>query len=112
MPERRYRVVWAGAATHDLEEIVEHIAAESPVNARSVLRRISDRAAALEVSPGRGRVVPELAGFGINNFREIVVRPYRLMYRVDGHTVSVLAVFDGRRDIEDVLLARLVRVRP
>jgi plasmid stabilization system protein ParE len=39
-----------------------------------------------------------------------VVRPYRLIYRVERDTVTVLAVFDGRRDLEDVLLDRLLRL--
>jgi hypothetical protein len=38
-----------------------------------------------------------------------VIRPYRLVYRVEADTVTVLALFDGRRDLEDVLLERLLR---
>jgi GrpB-like predicted nucleotidyltransferase (UPF0157 family) len=36
-------------------------------------------------------------------------RPYRIVYRISGNTVVVLAVLDGRRDLQDVLLERLVR---
>ena len=111
MPERRYLVVWARAAAHDLEELVAYIAADSPGNARRVLRSLRERAARLEGSPERGPVVPELARIGIQTFRELVVRPYRMMYRVDTDRVTMLAVFDGRRDLEEVLLERLVRVR-
>ena len=67
------------------------------------------RAARLESEPRRGRIVPELARFGIRTWRELIVRPYRIVYRIDGDTVAVLAVFDGRRELEDVLLERLVR---
>jgi len=74
-----------------------------------VLERIEGRAASLESSPTRGRVVPELAHFGMRTWRELVVRPYRLVYRIEGDTVTVLPVFDGRRDLEDVLLERLPR---
>ncbi|HZX40211.1 MAG TPA: hypothetical protein VFE93_00150 [Myxococcaceae bacterium] len=38
-----------------------------------------------------------------------MVRPYRLVYRIGSGAGVVLAVFDGRRDLEDVLLDRLVR---
>ena len=54
-------------------------------------------------------MVPELAHFGMRTWRELVVRPYRLVYRIEGDTVTVLAVIDGRRDLEDVLLERLLR---
>jgi toxin ParE1/3/4 len=110
MPERPYRVVWARSAVAELESVVEYIAVDSPVTAEKLLRRLRERAVRLEVSPRRGRIVPELAGLGIRTFHELVVRPYRLMYRIDNDLVTVLAVFDGRRDIEDVLLERLVRI--
>ncbi len=109
MAERRFRVEWAETAARDLEELLGYIAADSEINAAHVLERIETRAAALESSPGRGRVVPELAHFGMRTWRELVVRPYRLVYRLEGDTVTVLALFDGRRDLEDLLLERLLR---
>jgi len=39
------------------------------------------------------------------------VAPYRIMYRVAEDRVFVLAVFDGRREIEDVLFQRLLQNR-
>ena len=108
MTRRRYRVRWAEVAVRDLEEIVGYVAVDSETNASRVVKRIETRAAALESSPSRGRVVPELSHFGMRTWRELVVRPYRLLYRIEGDTVTVLAVFDGRRDLEDVLLERLL----
>jgi addiction module RelE/StbE family toxin len=109
MAKRRFRVQWAEVAFRDLEELVSYIATDSDLDANRVLNRLEKRAAALESNPGRGRVVPELAHFGMRTWRELVVRPYRLMYRIEGDTVILLAVFDGRRDLEDVLLERLLR---
>ena len=63
-----------------------------------------------ESSPEHGgRVVPEFAHFGIRSWRELIVRPYRVIYRIDGHTVYVLAVVDGRRELDDLLLEKLIR---
>jgi plasmid stabilization system protein ParE len=111
MPRRRFRVQWAEAAVRDLEELIRFVALDSGIDAERLLVRIESRAASLESSPGRGRVVPELWRFGMRSWRELLVRPYRLVYRIEGDTVNVLAVFDGRRDVEDVLLERLVRPR-
>jgi len=55
------------------------------------------------------RSCPELSQFGMRAWRELVVRPYRIVYRIEGDSVTVLAVFDGRRDLEDLLLERLLR---
>ena len=109
MARRRFRVEWAEVAVRDLEEITAFVALDSEQGAERMLRRIEDRAATLESTPAQGRVVPELARFQIRTWRELVVRPYRLIYRVEGDGVIVLAVFDARRDLEDLLLERLLR---
>lgn len=111
MSDPRFRVLWTEEAVQDLEEIVRYIAADSPVNARKLLAKLRGRADSLDATPMRGSVVPELAHFGIRSWRELVVKPYRIVYRVGEADVFVLAVFDGRRDLEDVLLERLVRSR-
>jgi toxin ParE1/3/4 len=104
-----FRVLWTETAARDLEELVAFIATDSPGNAQRVLARLQERAAALEPHPARGRVVSELAPFGFRAWRELIVKPYRLIYRMEGDRVYVLAVLDGRRDLEDLLFRRLVR---
>ena len=64
-----------------LEEIVAFLAMDSQQDAERVLRRIEARATTLESSPARGRVVPELARFQMRTWRELMIRPYRLVYR-------------------------------
>ncbi len=109
MARRSFRVRWSEAAVRDLEELLSYVAADSVTAAERLLGRIESRAKSLKSSPGRGRVVPELAHFGIRSWRELIVRPYRIVYRIDERSVHVLAVLDGRRDLEDLLLERLIR---
>lgn len=109
MAKRRYRVEWAETAALDLAEIAAFLALDSPQAAERALQRLESRAAALESTPARGRLVPELTRFQMRTWRELVIRPYRLVYRIDGDVVTVLAVLDGRRDLEDLVLERLLR---
>jgi toxin ParE1/3/4 len=106
-------VRWAGGAREDLLQIVAWIAKESPREARRVLRRLEERAARLETLSARGRTVPELSRLGVTAFRELVVDPWRLIYRIDesASEIWVVALLDGRRDLDDVLFQRLVRRR-
>jgi plasmid stabilization system protein ParE len=106
---RSYRVEFAAVAEVDLRTIVEFIAANDPVAAAKVLDQIEFRATTLKQMPERGRVVPELAAIGVHTYRELIISPWRMVYRISGTMVYVLAVFDGRRNIEDILLDRLVR---
>lgn len=109
MSKSSFQVLWTETAVRDLESIIAFIANDSPGNARAILERIQGRAAKLAVHPGRGRIIPELALLGFATWRELIIRPYRLIYRIEGDQVFVLAALDGRRDLEDLLLQRLIR---
>lgn len=104
---KEFRVQWADSAVRDLERIVAHIAQESPARARTILTRIKQAAAELHHHPYRGRCVPELQAQGIALYRELVVPPWRIMFRVGDSLVTVLSVFDSRQNIEDILLGKL-----
>jgi addiction module RelE/StbE family toxin len=104
----RARVLWAKSARRDLESIVSWLADRSPQAAVSTLDRLEARAKSLEALAERGRIVPELGRLHIQQYRELVVAPYRVIYRVRRSTVLVLAVLDGRRSLEDLLLERLI----
>jgi toxin ParE1/3/4 len=103
-----YQIVWAGVAENELREIIEYIAIDNPSNALEILQRIKQRASSLHTFPERGRVVPELQDQGILIYRELVVPPWRIIYRISDKNVYVLSVLDSRRNVEDILLKRLV----
>jgi len=103
------RVLWARTARYDLDAIVTYIAAGSIENALSVLDRLQERADSLTTAAERGRLVPELRSIGVHQYRELIERPWRIVYRIAADSVMVLAVLDGRRDLESLLLDRLLR---
>ena len=108
--KQTFRVVWTRTAEADLEAIVDFIADDSVDAALAVFMRIRERAATLYNFPGKGRVVPELHLHGIIQYRELILSPWRIIYRIDGTMVYVTAVFDSRRNLEDLLLERVCRV--
>ena len=108
MPER-YQVRWAPVAVADTLSILDYIAQENPDHAEQLFDKIRARAKSLERLPERGRVVPELQAIGVRFLREQVLAPYRILYRIERNAVHVVAVFDGRRNLEDILLDRALR---
>jgi len=104
----KYSVRWADTAEHDLEAIIDFIAEDSPENAMLILEQLRERAANLNSSPERGRIVPELKEHGIIIYRELIFPPWRIIYRLHEQAVYVLAVLDSRRNLEDILLDRFV----
>jgi addiction module RelE/StbE family toxin len=108
---RPFRVDWAEAARRDLFAIVDYLVERNPDAAASTLDNLERRAAALRRNPERGRVIPELARLQLREYRELIVPPYRLVYRVSGRRVLVLGLLDSRRNLEDLLLDRLAGER-
>ena len=107
--KRTFEVLWAAVAEKDLLAILETIADDHPGAALDILNRIKAGTARLDHFPKRGRIVPELLKHGISRYREIVIKPWRVIYRIEGKRIYVVAVIDGRRNVEDVLLERLLR---
>jgi toxin ParE1/3/4 len=103
-----YRVEWAEVALRDLIAITDYLAERNPEAAASILDRLERRAATLKRSPQRGRVIPELERLQLREYRELIIRPYRLIYRIAGRRILVLGVLDSRRNLEDLLLDRLI----
>jgi len=107
--KKTFEILWATVAEKDLLGIIEYIATEDPGAAVAVLDRIKDGTAKLDRNPKRGRIVPELLNQGISRYREIVIAPWRIIYRIDESVVYIILVIDGRRNVEDILLERLLR---
>ena len=89
--------------------MIDYIAAESPLNAAGVLEKIEARAQKPERYPNRGRVVPELQSQGITYYREVIIAPWRLIYRISDKTAYIVSFLDSRQNVEDILLRRLTR---
>lgn len=105
---KTFEVLWADVAESDLKGIILYIAEESPGNAKKLLARIRVSTAKLARSPMQGRVVPELLSQGISQYREVVISPWRVIYRVEADRVLVVSVVDSRRNVEDILLGRFL----
>ena len=104
---KKFEVEWTESAENDLLKIVEYITLDSPGNAFKILKKIKKQVQELYHHPERCRIVPELYEQGINQYRDMVISPWRVVFRIASSKVFVVLVFDSRRDIEDVLLKRL-----
>jgi len=107
---KRLQVRWLEPASLDLIEIVEFIKNERPEAARRLGREFLRRASYLCGHPLAGKIVPELQQQGILDYRQVLVSFYKVIYAVRTQRIDVVAVIDGRRDLEAVLFQRLLRV--
>lgn len=88
------RLRWSQRAQNDLIEIASFIAQDDPAAARAWIKRLRDRARLAATMPHGGRVVPEQQD---EHIREVFVRSYRIIYRIEGNQTVVLTVLEGHR---------------
>lgn len=74
-----WKVVVSPSAIVDLENIVSYIARHNRTAAEKLGNLLITRAEGLEKFPEMGRIVPE---YQDTNLREVVVRSYRVIYRL------------------------------
>jgi toxin ParE1/3/4 len=109
MKTRALRVVWTAVAAGDLERIATYLTSESPMRAATIIDRIVERAESLASLPSRGRTPPELRSIGDRTWRELQEPPWRIVYRRLDEVIQIHAVLDGRRNLEDILMERMLK---
>ncbi len=96
-------------ASKDLQKLNAYIKSRDGIErANRVLDQIEKKLSYLSTSPARGTYPKELLVLGIQDFREIFFKSYRIIYRVIGKKVFVFLIVDGRRDLQTLLQQRLL----
>ena len=109
MTSAKYTVYWTKIAQDDFIEIIEYILLDSRNIAEELFEKIKKQTMKLESFPERGRIVPELDFHNISNYRELIITPWRIIYRIEEQKVYILSVIDSRRNFENIILKRLLR---
>jgi len=92
------RVIWSPQALEDLSAIRDFIAADAPRTAQRFIQRIFESVERLKRHPLSGAVVPELR---LKEFREILLKRYRIIYRVrSNEDVEIVTVYHGARILD------------
>ena len=85
---------WSRQAVRDVEALRDYIAQDSQRYAQLTVDRIIASVERLRAFPQSGRVVPERADPEI---REVIVGPFRVVYRYRSGVVDIATVFRGSR---------------
>ncbi len=105
----KFEVLLTEGAEQDLESIHDYISEfDCVANANHVLDELMDVVESLSKFSERGSYPKELVGLGIKEYRQILFKPYRVIYRVTGSQVIIYLIADGRRDMQSVLARRML----
>jgi addiction module RelE/StbE family toxin len=99
------KIIWSPLALADAEDIAKYIARDSQAYAAGMIQRIVKSVDLLSLFPSMGRHIPEIID---SNIRELIVRPYRVIYRIESDQVTIAAIIHGARMLEDALRDRVI----
>jgi toxin ParE1/3/4 len=95
------RLIWTEEALDGLNQLAEYIAVSNPRAAKKLVQTVFEKVSRLEIFPESGRFPIELEAMA---YREVIVSPCRIFYKIDGNKVYILYVFREERDLKKYLL--------
>ncbi len=90
------RVRWTNTAVSHLRAIHEYVSQNSKIYANCLIDRLIRRSEQICLFPQSGRMVPE---YRREDVREVIDRPYRIIYRIKAEQIDVLAVLHSAQQI-------------
>jgi len=88
------KIVWTKESLNRLIEIEAFIAEDNPEKSIEFINFLIDKTELISENPKIGRFVPEVSNPIV---RELIIKNYRIVYRICKSTIEILTVFEGHR---------------
>ncbi len=103
------KVVFLKSAETDLKNLRRYIVKNFGLDVwLTSYGRLKDSVAMMKDHPQAGRIPPELESLNIAQYRQIISGMNRIIYEQRGDTVYIHIVCDSRRDLQGLLMQRIV----
>lgn len=93
------KIKWSPRAAANLEEICSYIARDSKYYASLFSKKILSIVKNIPQFPKSGRIVPE---YKDENLREKIYENYRIVYRIKGELIEIVAICHGAKPLENI----------
>ena len=104
-----YTVLLLESAIKDIEAIYRYIRKSGNKKAaRDMIVNIREACNSLSENPERGHIPDELSQIGQFEYRQIIVRKYRIIYQIARSNIFVFGIIHGNRNIGEVLRQRML----
>ncbi|WP_446010686.1 type II toxin-antitoxin system RelE/ParE family toxin [Candidatus Electrothrix sp.] len=88
------KIIWSPLAIDRAAEIAQYIFSDNPTAAQNWIGTVFAEVELLKSSPKIGRIVPEITQ---EDFREIILGNYRIIYRIEKKSISILTIRHGKQ---------------
>ena len=96
------KIYFSSKAYEDLDYVIEYYYNKNKKTAREYYSGINKAISRLRKSPESGRIVPEYLEEGIRNYREILFKNFRIVYKIIKSEIYIIRILDAHQlfDIE------------
>jgi len=106
----KYKVFITRQAEEDIWDIYRYVfRQDGQKRADTLLNKLEQACEKLTTFPKRGNIPSELEFIGVLEYLEVHSKPYRIIYQILDNQVFIHCVFDGRRNLQELLPGRLLR---
>jgi toxin ParE1/3/4 len=104
-----YTVLLLEEAVKDIEAIYRYIRKSGNKKAaKDMVENIREACDSLSENPGRGRIPDEFSQIRQFEYRQIIVKKYRIIYQLAKPNIFIFGIIHGNRNIGEVLKQRMV----
>jgi plasmid stabilization system protein ParE len=105
------KINWTPDSIDSFNEIIDYYKHHYGDNvADNIYRKIIKEIDCLEIMEIRTKITQELKDIGIMDVYELSVNPWKIYYKIseDNKNAFILFVLDGRRNIEEILISKVI----
>ena len=105
------KIVWTPDGVDSLNEILEYYRDRAGENiANSIYNKIIKKIELLGLEKIKTKRTQELTDIGIFDIYELAIKPWKVYYKTsrDNKIVYILFVLDGRRNLEEILISKVI----
>jgi plasmid stabilization system protein ParE len=105
------KIEWTPDGVDSLNEILEYYMDKAGENtANTIYDKVIKEIELLELEEIKTKRTQELKDIGIFDVFELSIKPWKVYYKISGDNkkVYILFVLDGRRNLEEVLMSKVI----
>ena len=105
------KIEWTPDGIDSLNEILEYYLDKAGENvANKIYDRIIKEIDLLEMEEIKTKQVQELKDIGILDVHELTIKPWKVYYKIrnDNQKIFILFILDTRRNIEEILISKVI----
>jgi plasmid stabilization system protein ParE len=105
------KIEWTPDGIDSLNEILEYYRDRAGENiSNTIYDKIMKEIELLELEKIKTKQTQELKDIGIYDVYELVVKPWKVYYKISSNNKKayILFVLDGRRNLEEILISKII----